>query len=152
MLIRQTYNCTLTGKKVQFPTLWQQNWLLKKRQYFCKHAVSSFLSQPHEEGRSRNGKYTVHRKLFVNEVKFLFDNISHIYHKRGTWRIVARKCQLSHSLQFLPWCFRRYRWKNVSHMFVRRYIQFYQWCRTTTHRALFKSRTNFLVIHKTILK
>lgn len=70
-------------KKVQFPTEHYDKTILsemtyQKRQYFCKHAVSSILSQPHEEGKSLIGKFTVHRRLFVNEVKFLFDNISHI--------------------------------------------------------------------------
>lgn len=87
-------------KKVQFPTenvmiiQSYQNWLIKKRQYFCKHALSSILSRSHKEGKSLNGRFTVHCRLFGIEVKLRFDKyiIFHIYNisrygwksKRGT--------------------------------------------------------------------
>lgn len=61
-----------------------QNWL-KKKQKKNKGNISAnthpaAFSHSHTKmGKSLNGKFTVHRRLFVNEVKFLFDTIFHIY-------------------------------------------------------------------------
>lgn len=61
-----------------------QNWLKKKekkqRQYFCKHASSSILSQPHEDGeKSKREIYSASQTFRKwGEVSF-WHNISHIF-------------------------------------------------------------------------
>lgn len=152
-------------KKVQFPTECDDNTILseltyQKRQYFCKHALSSILSQPHEEGKSLKGKYTVHCRLFVNEVKFFFDTIFHIYNmykqtrlkvKKRNLKSSCRKSQLSPSLNKMLKVSVVVFQIDLSHVHAKVHSVL-PVVKNYNTSGLFQKQMNLPVIHKNILK